>query len=71
MSSIFFYSFQTKVDESVFTLGTIYWKEFYEDIKEEITPDMPEPLGKSAHMTCFVDDNHYFNVVTLFYTQVS
>ena len=48
----------------MFTLGTIYWKEFYEDIKEEITPDIPETLGKSAHMTCFVDANHAGNVVS-------
>ena len=25
---------------------------------------MPEPLGMSAHTVCFVDANHYGNVVT-------
>ena len=34
------------------------WAEFYPGAKEIIPPDMPEALGKSVTMTCFVDADH-------------
>jgi hypothetical protein len=35
------------------------WKEsIYGDVKEEIPPNAPEPLGNPVTMTCFVDANH-------------
>jgi hypothetical protein len=40
------------------------WTEFYGDVKEEMPPQMPEPLGSSINMTAFVDANHAGNVVT-------
>ena len=64
MSRVVFDPSQPKIDESVFASGKTDWKDFYEDIEEELPPGMPEPLGKSAHSTCFVDANHAGNVVT-------
>ena len=55
MSRVEFDPFQPKVDASAFTSGTTDWKDFYGCIKEEISPGMPEPLGKIAHIECFVD----------------
>ena len=52
------------MDECAFASGKTDWKDFYGDIKDELPPGMPEPLGKSAHSTCFVDANHAGNVVT-------
>jgi Reverse transcriptase (RNA-dependent DNA polymerase) len=40
------------------------WTEFYGDIKESIPPNVPEPLGKAVHISCFVDADHAGNVVT-------
>jgi hypothetical protein len=34
------------------------WAEFYPGAKDFIPPDMPEVLGKSVAMTCFVDADH-------------
>jgi hypothetical protein len=64
MSRVVFDPHQTKVDESAFASGKTDWKDFYGDVEEELPPGMPEPLGKSAHTTCFVDANHAGNVVT-------
>src|SRR5210317_776314 len=40
------------------------WKEFYAFPKDELPPDMPEPLGKAVELTMFVDASHAANVVT-------
>jgi len=40
------------------------WKEFYPFAKDELPPDMPEPLGKAVELTMFVDASHAANVVT-------
>ena len=45
-------------------LSSDEWADFYGDIKEDIPLDMPEPLGRSIKITCFVDANHAGNVVT-------
>jgi hypothetical protein len=34
------------------------WNDFYPDVKEELPPMMPEPLGKSVQTICFVDADH-------------
>jgi hypothetical protein len=34
------------------------WSDFYPDVKEELPPMMPEPLGKSVQTICFVDADH-------------
>ena len=34
------------------------WFDFYRDATEAIPPNMPEPRGNSAIITCFVDANH-------------
>ena len=52
------------IDESLFASGSTDWKELYRDVEEEIFPKMPEVLGKSMHIACFVDANHAGNVVT-------
>ena len=52
-----------RVDEQYFNTGAD-WKEFYGDIEEEDPPHMPEPLGRSVRMSCFVDANHAGNVIT-------
>jgi hypothetical protein len=51
------------VDESIF-LGDTDWRDFYGDVVEEDPRAMPEPLGKSVQISCFVDANHAGNVVT-------
>ena len=40
------------------------WKDFYGDIKEDLPPGMPYPLGNSAHTASFVYANHTGNAVT-------
>ena len=52
-----------KVDESVFNADAD-WKDFYGDVEEELPTKMPEPLGKSVKISCFVDADHAGNVVT-------
>ena len=56
--------FKKNVDESVFASGTTDCKDLYGYIKKELPPGIPEPLGKNAHTTFFVDYNHAGNVVT-------
>ena len=64
MCRLVLYLFQSKVDESAFASGTIYWKGFYGNIEEDLPTGMPDPLVKSAHTKCFVDANHAGNVFT-------
>lgn len=52
-----------QLDERYFNSGAD-WTEFYGDVEEEDPPHMPEPLGNSVRMGCFVDANHAGNVVT-------
>jgi hypothetical protein len=40
------------------------WSEFYCDVREEMPPKMPEPLGSPVTISVFVDANHAGNVVT-------
>jgi hypothetical protein len=40
------------------------WRPFYGDLKEEEPRHMPEPLGKSVDISCFVNANHAGNVIT-------
>ena len=42
----------------------IYLKEQYPDAEQAYPPDMPEPLGESVFITCFVDADHAGNRVT-------
>ena len=62
---VVFNTFKPKVVDSASTLGMTERKKFYGDIEEEFPIGMTEPLGKRAHMTCFVDDNHASNVFTM------
>ena len=41
-----------------------YMAELYPDAMQQIPPDMPEPLGASVYITCFVDADHAGNKVT-------
>ena len=34
------------------------WSEFYEDVKEAIPMNAPEPQGKEVHISMFVDSDH-------------
>jgi hypothetical protein len=34
------------------------WKNAYGDIKEELPPDMPKPLGKEVDLRLHVDSSH-------------
>jgi len=34
------------------------WDEFYPDASEDIPPDMLEPMGRTAKLTCYVDADH-------------
>ena len=40
------------------------WSEFYPDVKEQIPEDMPNPQGKMASITCYVDADHARDNVT-------
>ena len=64
MYRLVFVPFQPKNDDSSFALGATDWRVFYGYIEEELPLGMPEPLRRSAHTKCFVDANHYGNVVT-------
>ena len=55
---------QPNIDESVFALGTMDWRDLYGDIEEKISPGMLEPLVKSAHKAYFVDFNHDDSIFT-------
>ena len=50
------------VDEKRFVPAD--WKDFYPDATEAVPGNMPEPLGESVKVSCFVDANHAGNVVT-------
>jgi hypothetical protein len=53
------------LDESAFANVTPeHWRDFYRDITEELTPRMPEPLGRAMDITCFVDADHAGNIIT-------
>ena len=51
------------IDERVFN-DNADWRDFYGDVAEELPPNMPEPKGKHATISCFVDANHAGNVIT-------
>ena len=40
------------------------WHDFYSDTKEELPPDMPEPLREPVKMMPFIDWDHAGNLVT-------
>ena len=40
------------------------WSEFYPDAEEELPPDMPEPRGRLATITAYVDADHAHDQVT-------
>jgi hypothetical protein len=40
------------------------WTDFYGDVTEELSAQMPEPKGKIISTSCFVDANHAGNVAT-------
>ena len=51
-SSLLFYLSYTNVN--IDTLLKHDWTNFYGDVKEDMPPDMPEPLGKEVVMRFFV-----------------
>jgi len=34
------------------------WKDFYPDVEEDISPDLPNQYGKPLRITCYVDADH-------------
>ena len=40
------------------TLPEHDWTDFYPDAHEELPPNMPEPLGSSVRISCYVDADH-------------
>ena len=50
-------------DTALYNVG-FNWSEFYPDAVEQIPEDMPEPKGKLAKITCYVDADHARDVVT-------
>jgi hypothetical protein len=50
------------VDDRLFP--TADWSDFYGDVSEEIPPHMPQPLGESVRITCFVDAAHAGDPIT-------
>lgn len=40
------------------------WSDFYKDVKEQLPPDAPEPLGKQVEIIVFVDSDHAGDKVT-------
>ena len=51
------------VNEAAFNTNAD-WRDFYGDVREELPPKMPRPLGKPVCISCFVDANHAGNVIT-------
>ena len=45
-----------EIDESNFIRRD--WDGYYGNVKEEMPPDMPEPLGKDVDLHLFVDASH-------------
>jgi hypothetical protein len=46
------------------TMAKPDWSSFYENLEEELPPQMPKPLGNPVNIHVFVDANHAGNVVT-------
>ena len=46
-----------EIDENVF-IKDRDWTNFYGDVKEELPPDMPEPLGMEVDLRLYVDSSH-------------
>jgi len=44
-------------DKMVYT-NDCSWTEFYPDASEDVPPDMPDPKGNEAKLTCYVDADH-------------
>lgn len=40
------------------------WSDFYQNPKEELPPNIPEPRGKPVQINCFVDADHAGDVVS-------
>jgi hypothetical protein len=51
------------IDERVFN-SNADWRDFYGDVRKELPLNMPEPKGKVANISCFVDANLTGNVIT-------
>jgi len=45
-----------EIDQSKFIERN--WDNYYGDVKEELPPDMPEPLGKDVDLQLYVDSSH-------------
>jgi hypothetical protein len=52
-----------QINELVFK-SNADWRDFYEDVTEELPPNMPEPRGQPVVGSCFVDANHAGNLIT-------
>ena len=61
-SSLYFDYSEPNFDPNKFIKQS--WEDFYGDIREEIPPNMPEPLGKAMSLSAFVDADHAGNLVT-------
>ena len=51
-------------DHSKYPTDEYKWMEFYPDAEEELPRQMPEPKGKAARITCYVDADHAHDKVT-------
>ena len=63
MGKLVFDSDAPAIDESFF-YPNADWKDFYGDVTEELSPNMPEPRGHPVIISAFVDANHAGNVIT-------
>ncbi len=52
------------LDHSLYETEDYSWTEFYPDAEEELPEDMPEPRGKPARTTTYVDADHAHDTVT-------
>jgi len=43
---------------------SVDWEDFYPEATDKLPPGMPEPLGLSVEITCFVDVDHARNLLT-------
>ena len=41
----------------------VNWQEQYPGATEELLPDMPTPMGKTVHITTYVDAGHAHNMI--------
>ena len=54
----------TDIEPNENKLMKVDWQQYYPEAKDELPPDMTEPLGKALSIHCFVDASHASEMLT-------